>query len=157
MASVGAHLIALATVACVSTEPSTSPLDLRAAPGDTATVFGQVRVPSTGDSASLPLPGAIVELGRWQGGPYDFRDSLRGRVAATADDPRFRIVARAMTDHTGSFAIGGVPVRETFALRARPPAGAAYEVTYFASLFGVRKESPIWLRILLDSVGSARR
>lgn len=150
-------LLGLAAFACVSTEPSTGPLDVRSAPGDTGVVLGQVRAPSTGDSTSLPLPGALVELGRWQGGPYDYRDSLHQRPAALPDDPRFRVVWRATTDHTGSFRISGVPLRETLALRARPPAGTPYQITYLASLFGIGNTKSIWLRIVLDEKSGTSR
>lgn len=141
----------LAASACSVTEPSTNPLDIRSAPGDTATIYGQVFAPAApGASLSRPVPHAVIELGRWQGGPYEFRDSLRGRVAATADDPRFRVVARAIADDTGGYRLGRVPRAETFALRALPPAGTPYRVTYVGSLFGLRNVTDARFSILLE-------
>jgi hypothetical protein len=158
-ARAGVLLLALAAVACTSEEPSTSPLDIRTAPGDTGSVRGQVRVAVSGDSATVPLPGAIIELGHWQGGPHAFRDSVSRTVTATPDDPRFRALARKTADHTGSFLFSGVPLEETFALRARPPAGTPYQVTYLPSLFrlGLGKERWARFRILLDEMKRIQR
>jgi hypothetical protein len=142
-------------VACVTEEPSTSPLDLRTAP-DTGSVRVYVLAPEAQDSAAVSLPGAIVELGRWQGGPYEFRDLLAQRAPDTVGDPRFRVVARKTANHTGSFLFSGVPLGETFALRARPPAGSTYQVTYLPTLFtlGLGKERWARFRIILQPVTS---
>jgi protocatechuate 3,4-dioxygenase beta subunit len=78
-----------------------------------------------------------VELGTWRGTPYEFRDSLVRAVGARPDDPRFHVVARTQTDATGRFRFGGVPKPQIFAMRARPPDGLRYRVTYFGSLFGL--------------------
>lgn len=144
-------LTVLVAAACGSTEPSTNPLDVRSVPGDTAVIYGQVFAPPpAGALPRTPVPGAVVELGRWEGGPYDFRDSLRGDVVATADDPRFHVVARALANDTGGYMIGGVPRTQTFALRARPPAGAPYRVTYLRSLFGLRNVTQIRFPLVLE-------
>ena len=71
-------------------------------------------------------------------------------MAATPDDPRFRVVARAIADDTGGYRLGGVPRAETFALRARPPAGTPYRVTYLASLFGLRNVTEARFSLLLE-------
>jgi protocatechuate 3,4-dioxygenase beta subunit len=83
------------------------------------------------------VPQVLVELGTWRGTPYEFRDSLVRGVGARADDPRFRVVARTHTDATGRFRFGGVPKPQIFAMRAQPPRGLGYRVTYFESLFGL--------------------
>jgi hypothetical protein len=151
-ASPGARLgllAVLATAGCGITEPSANPLDVRAG---TATIYGQVFAPlAPGANQPRPVPGAVIELARWQGGPYDFRDSLRGRVAAAPDDPRFRVVAHALADDTGRYRLPGVPRAEIFALRARPPAGTPYRVTYLGSLFGLRNVTEARFSILLEA------
>jgi hypothetical protein len=141
-----ALLALLAAAACSVTEPSANPLDVRAG---TASIYGQVFALAPGASLPQPVPRAVLELGRWQGGPYDFRDSLRGGVAATPDDPRFRVVASVVTDDTGGYRLRGVPRAEIFALRARPPAGAPYRVTYMGSLFGLQHVTEARFSILL--------
>jgi len=141
----------LLVAACGATEPATSPLDLRGTPGDTATIYGQIfAMAPPGAVPTEPVPRAVIELGRWQGGPYDFRDSLRGGVAATPDDPRFRVVARVMADDTGGYRLGGVPRAEIFALRVRPPSHTPYRVTYLGSLFGLRNVTEVRFSVQLE-------
>lgn len=134
-------VVLLSGAACGGgTEPSMTPLDVRTAPGDTAVLYGWVyhpALPTTPWAQRRPVPAAVVELGTWRGTPYEFRDSLARAVGARPDDSRFHVVARTQTDATGRFRFGGVPKPQTFAMRARPPAGLPYRVTYFESLFGL--------------------
>jgi hypothetical protein len=136
-----AVFLSVANLACLTSEPSTSPMDIRA--GDTGTLSGQVRVstaavmvrvPMGGWSWATPVPGATVELGRWRGNAVDFHDVVTRR---SADDPRFHVLVGAVVDDTGAFRLDGLPKQTIFALRARPPAGATYTVTYVDSLFTV--------------------
>ncbi len=151
---VGLSVALIAVVACVTEEPSTSPLDVRTAPGEEGRVSGQVRG-SAGDSGLRPLPGAIVELGRWRGGPDDFR-RLGTRVGATQDDARFRVIARVVVDDSGAYHFREVPRAQIFGLRARPPTGPPYRVTYLDSLFslGQGRDRWKWFRIVLQPTGS---
>jgi hypothetical protein len=124
-----ASIAVVGGAACrAETEPSTTPLDVRTAPGDTAVLYGWVY---------HPAPAAVVELGTWRATPYEFRDSLVRAVGARPDDPRFHVIARARTDASGRFRFGGVPRPQILAMRAQPPAGLPYRVTYFESLFGL--------------------
>jgi hypothetical protein len=132
--------LALALACRAGTEPSTTPLDVRAAPGDTAVLFGYVYEPAPPTTAwkdRRSVPDVVVELATWRGTPYEFRDSLTHAVGAAPDDPRVHVVARSRTDARGRFRFGGVPKAGSFVMRARPPAGRAYRVTYFPSLFGL--------------------
>jgi hypothetical protein len=141
LAPIIASIALVGGAACrAETEPSTTPLDVRTAPGDTAVLYGWVyhpAPPSTPWKERRPVPAAVVELGTWRGTPYEFRDSLVRAVGARPDDPRFHVIARARTDAAGRFRFGGVPKPQIFAMRARPPAGLPYRVTYFESLFGL--------------------
>jgi hypothetical protein len=147
----GILLFALIVLACITEEPSTSPLDIRTDPSDEGRVSGQVRAPAPG-AEPVRVPGAVVELGRWQGGPNDFRDSL-GQRGATPDDPRFRVIARAAVDDTGAYNLREVPRWQTLGLRVRPPAGTPYRVTYLDSLFSLGQEGRErwkWFLIILE-------
>jgi len=141
-------------VACgAGTEPSTTPLDVRAAPGDTAVLYGWVyhpAPPSTPWTQRRPVRAAVVELGTWRGTPYEFRDSLVRAVGARPDDRRFAVVARTQTDAGGRFRFGGIPKPQIFAMRARPPAGLPYRVTYFESLFGLAHVDSVNFSITLE-------
>jgi hypothetical protein len=153
----GYFLVMLATLACVSEEPSTSPLDLRTHSDDEARVSGQVRA-SAGDARLLPVPKAVVELGRWRGGPHDLSGLLGEGVAATPDDPRFRVIARALVDDSGAYHFREVPRGQIFGLRARPPAGTPYQVTYLDSLFSLGQGRDRWkcFRIVLEPISKER-
>lgn len=121
-------------------------MDIRAAPGDTGTISGQVRLALGQGPAPAtrgPVPGATVELGRWRGNAVDLHDAV---TRHTADDPRFHVVLSTVADGSGSFRLTGIPMHTIFALRARPPAGTPYAVTYFDSLFTVNNLR--WARIL---------
>jgi len=141
----------LLVAACGMTEPATDPADLRATPSDTATVYGQIfAMAPPGAVPTEPVPRPVIELGRWQGGPYAFRDSLRGAVAATPDDDRFRVAARVMAADTGGYRLGGVPRAEIFALRVRPPSHTPYRVTYLGSLFSLRNVTEVRFSVQLE-------
>jgi hypothetical protein len=144
-------LASVLVLACTAEEPSTSPLDIRTDSDDEGRVSGQVRAPA-GDSEPVPVPGAVIELGRWQGGPDDFRDS-QGKQSGTApDDPRFRVIARAVVDDSGAYNLREVPRWQTLGLRVRPVPGTPYRVTYLDSLFslGQGRDRWKWFLIILE-------
>ena len=135
------------------TEPSLTPLDVRMAPGDTAVLYGWIYhpvPPATAWKDRRPVSGVLVELGTWRGTPYEFRDSLARAVGAQPEDRRFHVVARTRTDSGGRFRFGGVPRPKTFAMRATPPAGFHYRVTYFPSLFGLAHVDSVNFSIMFE-------
>jgi hypothetical protein len=130
-----AVFLSVAILACLTSEPSTSPMDIRAAPGDTGTMSGQVGLAvGPGPFSRGPVPGAIVELGRWRGNAVDLHDVV---TRLSPDQSRFHVILRTVSDDSGSFRFTGLPLHTVFALRARPPAGTPYAVTYLDSLFTV--------------------
>jgi hypothetical protein len=142
------------TACRAGTEPSNTPLDLRAAPGDTAVLYGWVyhpAPPGTPWAQRRTVAAALVELGTWRGTAYEFRDSLARAVGARPDDSRFHVVARTRTDSAGRFRFGGVPKPKIFAMRASPPPGLPYRVTYFESLFGLAHVDSVNFSITLEA------
>lgn len=152
-------IVALVTVvACATEEPSTSPLDLRTNSSEEGRVSGQVRASIGGESATRPVPKAVVELGSWRGGPYEFLDSHGEDLAGTQDDARFLVVARVVVDDSGAYHFREVPRGQIFGLRAQPPAGTPYRLTYLDSLFslGQGRDRWKWFRIVLQPMSSGR-
>jgi hypothetical protein len=150
-------MFALVTmVACVTEEPSTSPLDLRTNSHEEGRVSGQVRASIGGESATHPVPKAVVELGSWRGGPDDLRNLHGEGIAGTQDDPRFRVIARVVVDDSGAYHFREVPRGQIFGLRARPPVGTPYRLTYLDSLFslGQGRDRWKWFRIVLQPMSS---
>ena len=70
-------VVGLLAAACGSgSEVPTSPLDIRFAPSDTGTVYGQVVAPGGPTHRfGAPVAGATVELGTWRGSAREFRDA----------------------------------------------------------------------------------
>lgn len=135
-----ALLVAPAVACSGGTEPATTPLDLRTGPGDTAVIFGWIYEPAPPTMLwkdRIPIPGVTVELATWRGTALEFRDSVKRNVAAMPDDPRVHVVARTHTDASGRFRFGGVPKHQDFIMRALPPPGRPYRLTYYPSLFGL--------------------
>jgi hypothetical protein len=130
-------------IACgLETAPSTDPLATRTGLGNTATIYGEVyepAAPSTPWAERVPVAGAVIELGHWSASIAEFRDTLARAVAASPDDPRFEIVSRTITDRNGRYRLAAVPKESILALRARPPSGRPYRVTYLASLFSLQR------------------
>lgn len=151
-----ASVLSLLAVGCGGgAEVPTSPLDSGAAATDTGTVFGQVvalvgqggtgRPQGFGD----PVGDATVELGIWRGSAGEFRDSAAHVLRVRPDDPRFKVVARAVTNHLGEYRFPGLPKKQVFAMRVRPPAGSAYEVTYLESLFWLFRSAEMRLTLVI--------
>jgi hypothetical protein len=149
-----ASLLSLLAVGCgAGTDVPTSPLDSPAAASDTGTVYGQVVAP-VGQSATgrpqgfgAPVGDATVELGIWRSSAGEFRDSAARAPRLRPDDPRFKVVARVVTNHLGEYRFPGLPKKQVFAVRIRPPAGSAYEVTYFESLFWLFRSAEMRLSL----------
>lgn len=141
----------LALAACSSTEPVTAPTDFRLLAAGTGVVYGQLLAapPGGGMPSATSVPGLVVELGIWQGTPYTFRDSLTHDVAARPDDPRFKLLSQTTPDAQGGYRFAEVPKQVGLALRARPPAGTPYRVTYFPTLFGIGSTDSIRIPIVL--------
>ncbi len=86
------------------------------------------------------LAGIRVEVGLWDGNPAFYRDTVTKEVPATLEEPRFEVIAYAVTDSDGRFRFDGLPRRVPFAFRAIPPSGSAWRLAYGVSLFGIPTE-----------------
>jgi hypothetical protein len=151
-----ASVLSLLAVGCGGgAEVPTSPLDSPAAASDTGTVYGQVVVPvgqsGTGRPQGFgdPVGDATVELGICRGSAGEFRDSAAHGLMVRANDPRFKVVARTVTNHLGEYRFPGLPKKQVFAMRVRPPAGSPYEVTYFESLFWLFRLAEMRLTLVM--------
>ena len=154
--AVVASVLSLLAVGCgTGTEVPTSPLDSPAAASDTGTVYGQVIAPAgqvaTGRPQGLgaPVANATVELGIWRGSAGEFRDSAARALRVRPDDPRLKVVARVVTNHLGEYRFPGLLKKQVFAMRACPPAGSPYEVTYFESLFWLFRSAEMRLTLVV--------
>lgn len=151
-----ASVLSLLAMGCgAGTEVPTSPLGSPAAASDTGTVYGQVVVPvvprATGrpQRSGAPVAGATVELGIWRSSAGEFRDSAARALRARPNDPRFKVVARVVTNHLGGYHFPGLPKKQVFAMRVRPPAGSPYEVMYFESMFWLFRSAEMRLTLVM--------
>ena len=149
-----ASVLSLLAVGCgAGTEIPTSPLDSPAA-RDTGTVYGQVVAP-VGQSAGrpqgfgAPVGDATVELGVWRSSAGEFRDSAARALRVRPNDPRFKVVARVVTNDLGEYRFPGLLKKQVFAIRVRPQQGSPYEVTYFESLFWLFRSAGMRLTLVM--------
>jgi hypothetical protein len=66
------------------------------------------------------------------------------------NDPRFKVVARVVTNDMGEYRFPGLLKKQVFAMRVRPPAGSAYDLTYFESLFWLITSTEMRLTLVID-------
>lgn len=87
--------------------------------------------------ATPVVAGVRVEVGLWDGSPAFYRDSLTHHPPNAPHDPRFQLLAHAITDAEGRFRFDNMPRRVAYAMRVIPPKGAAWDVSYGETMYGV--------------------
>jgi len=83
------------------------------------------------------VPGARVDVGLWDGSPAFYRDTVTHQPPASANDPRFQLLASTTTDADGRFRFDNMPRRVAYAMRVIPPKGASWDVSYGETMYGV--------------------
>lgn len=127
---------------------------------DTPTFYGIVLGPSTRTppgcysphvpGAGMLVPRAVVELGIWESTPAAYRDSVAKHPRPDFGDPRFRVVARTVTDSAGRFRFGRLERAHYYAFRVTPPPDVSALPTYGVSLFGLSRGPDTDVRLCLD-------